>query len=129
MAQSRVGREGLDFHRACRVVVQFNAEWNPGILEQQIGRVDRINSRWENLASAWLASDANPKSEPPFIEVRRLVLRGTYDAFQWDSVYAREHLFDATLYGELLPAAQLARQPEPIRQQLADAAPNFDPNR
>ena len=129
VAQSRVGREGLDFHRACRVVVQFNAEWNPGILEQQIGRVDRINSRWENLANAWLASDANPKSEPPFIEVRRLVLRGTYDAFQWDSVYAREHLFDATLYGELLPAAQLARQPEPIRQRLADAAPNFDPNR
>ena len=111
------------------MVVQFNAEWNPGILEQQIGREDRIDSRWENLANAWLASDANPKSEPPFIEVRRLVLRGTYDAFQWDFVYAREHLFDATLYGELLPAAQLARQPEPIRQRLADAAPNFDPNR
>lgn len=127
VAQSRVGREGLDFHRACRVVIQFNAEWNPGVLEQQIGRVDRIDSKWERLAKDWIDSPLSQSAEPPYIEVRRLVLRGTYDAFQWDSVHAREHLFDATLYGELLPAEALANQPPHIRQKLADAAPDFEP--
>jgi hypothetical protein len=36
LAQSAVGREGLNLHKACRVVVQLHAEWNPAILEQQL---------------------------------------------------------------------------------------------
>ena len=47
IAQSQVGREGLNLHESCRVVVQFHAEWSPAVLEQQIGRVDRKGSLWE----------------------------------------------------------------------------------
>jgi hypothetical protein len=54
VAQSQVGREGLNLHESCRIVIQFHAEWNPAVLEQQIGRVDRKGSRWEQLAQAWL---------------------------------------------------------------------------
>ena len=34
--------EGLNLHRACRVVVNLELPWNPVRLEQRIGRVDRI---------------------------------------------------------------------------------------
>jgi superfamily II DNA or RNA helicase len=34
--------EGLNLHRACRLVVNLELPWNPMRLEQRIGRVDRI---------------------------------------------------------------------------------------
>jgi superfamily II DNA or RNA helicase len=34
--------EGLNLHRACRVVITLELPWNPIRLEQRIGRVDRI---------------------------------------------------------------------------------------
>ena len=46
VAQSLVGREGLNLHESCRIVVLLHPEWNPGVVEQQIGRVDRVNCRW-----------------------------------------------------------------------------------
>jgi SNF2 family DNA or RNA helicase len=49
VAQSVVGREGLNLHRACRTVILLHPEWNPGVVEQQIGRVDRLSSYWEQL--------------------------------------------------------------------------------
>jgi hypothetical protein len=111
------------------VVVQFNAEWNPAILEQQVGRVDRKDSLWERSARKWIDLDGaeRARAEPPFIEVRQLVFAGTYDQFQWDAVHARQHLFDATLYGELLPAAKLANLDVETRAKLAKAAPDFRP--
>jgi len=47
VAQSMVGREGLNLHKACRTVVLLHPEWNPGVTEQQIGRIDRVGSEWE----------------------------------------------------------------------------------
>lgn len=125
IAQSQVGREGLNLHESCRVVVQFHAEWNPAILEQQIGRVDRKGSRWEELAKAWLAGGG--KGPPPFIEVRQLVFEGTYDAFQWDRVMRRQHVFDASLFGSLLPVDAWNRVPTDRVVKLQDAAPSFRP--
>ena len=37
--------EGLNLHRHCRIVVNLELPWNPGRLEQRIGRVDRIGQR------------------------------------------------------------------------------------
>jgi superfamily II DNA or RNA helicase len=126
IAQSQVGREGLNLHEACRVVVQFHAEWNPAVLEQQIGRVDRKGSLWERRAETWIKADT--KTNPiPFIEVRRLVFEGTYDAFQWDKVSSRQGVFDASLFGALLPAEAWARVPLEHREQLRRAAPSFTP--
>jgi hypothetical protein len=125
VAQSQVGREGLNLHESCRVVVQFHAEWNPAVLEQQIGRVDRKGSLWEKLARKWLAERA--EAEPPFIEVRQLIFEGTYDAFQWDRVMRRQHVFDASLFGSLLPSDTWGRVPEDRREELLTAAPSFRP--
>jgi hypothetical protein len=125
VAQSQVGREGLNLHESCRVVVQFHAEWNPAVLEQQIGRVDRKGSRWERLAQAWL--QGGTQGTPPFVEVRQLVFEGTYDAFQWDRVMRRQHVFDASLFGSLLPADAWQRVPSDRVKDLLDAAPSFRP--
>lgn len=125
IAQSQVGREGLNLHESCRVVVQFHAEWNPAVLEQQIGRVDRKGSLWEQRAQQWLADGA--LGEPPFIEVRQLIFEGTYDAYQWDRVMRRQLVFDASLFGSLLPVALWESLSEEKRAELRDAAPNFQP--
>ncbi len=125
IAQSQVGREGLNLHESCRVVVQFHAEWSPAVLEQQIGRVDRKGSLWERLAKKWVHEGA--QGEPPFVEVRQLVFEGTYDAFQWDRVMRRQHVFDASLFGALLPASAWDRVPEGRRAGLLAAAPCFRP--
>jgi hypothetical protein len=125
IAQSQVGREGLNLHESCRVVVQFHAEWNPAVLEQQIGRVDRKGSLWEKRAQEWL--DNGALGEPPFIEVRQLVFEGTYDAFQWDRVMRRQHAFDASLFGSLLPAEAWERVPQDRLESLRRAAPSFRP--
>lgn len=126
IAQSQVGREGLNLHESCRVVVQFHAEWNPAVLEQQIGRVDRKGSLWEKLAREWI--DNGAQGEPPFVEVRQLVFEGTYDAFQWDRVMRRQHVFDASLFGSLLPVEAWQRVPTAqARDALARAAPRFQP--
>lgn len=127
IAQSQVGREGLNLHESCRVVVQFHAEWNPAVLEQQIGRVDRKGSLWERLAQKWL--DEGAQGVPPFIEVRQLIFEGTYDAFQWDRVMRRRHVFDASLFGSLLPPDAWQRVPPDRRLDLLDAAPSFRPAR
>jgi hypothetical protein len=41
---SQTAREGIDLHRWCRRVLLYDLEWNPAAMEQQIGRVDRMNS-------------------------------------------------------------------------------------
>ena len=125
IAQSQVGREGLNLHKSCRVVVQFHAEWNPAVLEQQIGRVDRKGSLWEQCAQEWLKG--NRTGPPPFVEVRQLVFEGTYDAFQWDRVMRRQLVFDASLFGSLLPADAWHRVPSDRVQDLLEAAPSFRP--
>jgi hypothetical protein len=125
IAQSQVGREGLNLHESCRVVVQFHAEWNPAVLEQQIGRVDRKGSLWEQRAQKWLAAGGG--NDPPFVEVRQLFFGGTYDAFQWERVMRRQHVFDASLFGSLLPADAWERVPDGRKHQLMKAAPSFSP--
>jgi len=127
IAQSQVGREGLNLHESCRVIVQFHAEWNPAVLEQQIGRVDRKGSLWERLATKWLNDGA--QGAPPFVEIRQLVFEGTYDAFQWDRVMCRQHIFDASLFGSLLPADAWERVPDWRKKELLEAAPSFSPEK
>lgn len=125
LAQSQVGREGLNLHTSCRVVIQFHPEWNPGVLEQQIGRVDRHNSKWSKLAIEWIASDRSTPA--PAIEVRQIVFAGTYDEHQWRTLYERRNEFDASLFSALMPAEALAAVPLFYRERLRKEAPNFSP--
>jgi hypothetical protein len=46
---SSVLAEGVDLHLNCRYVIHHDLCWNPSILEQRSGRVDRIGSRAERV--------------------------------------------------------------------------------
>jgi hypothetical protein len=59
--------------------------------------------------------------------VRQLLFEGTYDSFQWDRVMRRQHAFDASLFGSLMPTDALERVPEQRKKELLDAAPSFHP--
>lgn len=126
VAQSLVGREGLDLHEQCRVVVQVHPEWNPAVLEQQIGRVDRKGSLWARRWQTWRAGET---AEPPTIAVRQLVFRGTYDEFHWACVAGRRRQLEAALFGQLLAAESWDRVPADLREPLKEAAPRFEPAR
>lgn len=130
IAQSQVGREGLNLHKACRRVFLFHPEWNPGVLEQQIGRVDRIESLWTQMAKEWMAqcgSMAEAQDSFPRIEVESLVFRGTYDQHQADVLHRRQSALNAQLFGSLLDEESLARIPPEYLERLAQAAPSWEP--
>ena len=151
IAQSQVGREGLNLHEACRTVLQFHSEWNPGVIEQQIGRVDRINSYWEKKAKEWkkktnsikisdkeaCATEAEDSSKykGPKIIVMPIIFEGTYDAFQYGVSKRRRETLNAHLFGELLndeALEKLTKMPTEgewgeLREQLKKTAPDFSP--
>lgn len=129
VAQSRVGREGLNLHEACRTVVLMHAEWNPGIVEQQIGRVDRKNSRWLKDLHAW--QDDGITGEPPRIRIHPVVVSGTYDDHNWQVLKSRWLELRAQLHGDVLPHLNNRLAPSPDKQALIDrihrATPSFAP--
>lgn len=128
LAQSRVGREGLNLHEACRTVVILHAEWNPGVVEQQIGRVDRKGSCWLKDLKIW---HEHPEGDPPRIRIHPVVVSGTYDDYNWQVLKARWMELRAQLHGEVLPRqnTQAAMLPEiaALRNRIIAATPSFAP--
>ncbi len=130
VAQSMVGREGLNLHGACRIVVLLHPEWNPGVVEQQIGRVDRVNSHWcrqlDDKIEAGVSSDQLPR-----IEVRPVVFRGTYDEHNWEVLRERWDDLRAQLEGIVVPDrhAGLDDESRQIIKKLESYAPSFSPLR
>ena len=41
--------EGVDLHLNCRNVIHHDLDWNPSVLEQRTGRVDRLGSLAERV--------------------------------------------------------------------------------
>ena len=41
---SQVSQEGVDMHRYCRTIILHDLNWNPAVLEQRVGRLDRVGS-------------------------------------------------------------------------------------
>ena len=95
-------------------------------MEQQIGRVDRIESLWTNLAKEW---KKNPEGPYPKIEVESLVFRGTYDEYQANILRSRRVSLNAQLFGALLDEETIVKVPENYQQKLAEAAPDWGPGR
>lgn len=128
VAQSRVGREGLNLHLACRTVILLHAEWNPGIVEQQIGRVDRKNSRWLRDLRTW---ENSGNGEPPRIRVHPVVVSGTYDDHNWQVLKARWLELRAQLHGDVLPPGHEHLHTGAERRTCLDrirrATPDFSP--
>jgi ERCC4-related helicase len=48
LVASSVMAEGVDLHRFCRYVIHHDLDWNPSMLEQRTGRIDRIGAKVEN---------------------------------------------------------------------------------
>ena len=87
-----VGQEGIDLHRECRHVVHHDLPWNPAVLEQRTGRVDRIGSK----ASRMAISDPSQGH----LDVVVPYIANTYDEHRFRVVHGRSRLFDATMGGD-----------------------------
>lgn len=120
IAQSKVGREGLNLHKACKHVVIFNTEWNPAVVEQEIGRVDRICSLWHNEMNKWNDGDPSARGECPKITVDFIVFDETYDRHQFDVFVARRKELSSQLFGALLEETVMERVPKEYRQKHAE---------
>lgn len=129
VAQSLVGREGLNLHKSCRIVLLLHPEWNPGVVEQQIGRVDRVDSRWCNELRKALSS-GTPADQLPRIEVRPVIFRGTYDEHNWTVLRERWDNLRSQLHGEVISAdfATVSHEDHELFDEISDAAPDFSPN-
>lgn len=103
IGQSAVASEGLNLHRACRTVVLLHLDWNPARIEQQIGRVDRQDSQWMTAFDAW-----DGQAEPPRIDIHTLSIAGTYDTQRADVIHNRARILRSQLFGDILPADELA---------------------
>lgn len=127
VAQSVVGREGLNLHKSCRTVVLLHPEWNPGVVEQQIGRVDRLGSLWEEMLQQAIEQKVEP-SEIPRIEIRPVVFKGTYDESNWQVLNDRWDEFRAQLHGVILSYKE--GEDDEVRRlydEINSLAPHFSP--
>ncbi len=128
VAQSMVGREGLNLHKACRIVVLLHPEWNPGVVEQQIGRVDRVDSHWCKKLRDAIQSQKSPH-ELPRIEVRPVIFRGTYDEYNWSVLNERWDNLRSQLHGIVIPQNRedISSDDLPYFDEVTMAAPDFTP--
>jgi superfamily II DNA or RNA helicase len=128
VAQSLVGREGLNLHRACRTVVLLHPEWNPGVVEQQIGRVDRVDSHWCNELRKAIEK-GTPTESLPRIEVRPVIFRGTYDEHNWEVLRRRWDELRAQLHGVVITSSDCTADAESkaLIDEICAFAPNFSP--
>jgi superfamily II DNA or RNA helicase len=83
LLSSEVGSEGLDF-QFCSVLVNYDLPWNPMVVEQRIGRLDR------------LGQDADR------IVIVNFSVRGTIEERILDRLYHRIRIFEGSI-GDLEP--------------------------
>ena len=77
----QVGEEGIDLQEQCGFVIHYDLEWNPARMEQREGRVDRMG---------WMRGRQYAAS---YIDVRFLILKGTYEERIFHTVMQRDQWF------------------------------------
>ncbi len=123
IGQSDVMSEGLNLHRACRNVVLFHLDWNPGRIEQQIGRVDRQESDWMVACDAALTAGERPTT----LDVHTVAVEGTYDDLRTKVVAERAKVLRAQLFGEIVPADKLASLGAEAQRAIGQVDIDFRP--
>jgi superfamily II DNA/RNA helicase len=83
LVASSVMGEGIDLHQECRYVIHHDLDWNPSVLEQRTGRLDRIGALAER--------EGRP------IEVYEPFLAGTHDEKMFRVVKDRGQWFDVVM--------------------------------
>lgn len=91
---TQVGQEGIDLHRHCRHVVHYDLAWNPAVLEQRTGRVDRIGSKTFREREV-CKTDVKPR-----LEVGVPFLAGTYDERMFEELRLRAQTFEILTGGD-----------------------------
>ena len=130
VAQSMVGREGLNLHKECKTVVLLHPEWNPGVVEQQIGRIDRVGSYWQRELEKEIQN-----SEPiniqtvPRINIRPVIFKGTYDEYNWKVLESRWSDLRAQLHGVIINGdISSDEELRCIYDEISKNTPNFSPD-
>ena len=90
-----VGAEGIDLHRHCRRIVHYDLAWNPAVLEQRTGQVDRIGSK------TFREREAAINGEGPSLEVGVPFLAGTYDERMFEELRMRAQTFEVLTGGDV----------------------------
>jgi ERCC4-related helicase len=91
----QVGEEGIDLQEQCRYVIHYDLEWNPARMEQREGRVDRLN--WGRQSEG-------------FIDVRFLLLDGTYEERIFHTVMQRDQWFQILIGSKKRELGQLPEE-------------------
>jgi hypothetical protein len=113
-----VGAEGIDLHRHCRRVVHYDLAWNPALVEQRTGRIDRIGSK------TFRERERVQSGPKPWLEVGIPFLAGTYDERMFDELRMRAQTFEVLTGGDLA-----ASNPEEDQQDAegSDTSLNLHP--
>jgi Helicase conserved C-terminal domain len=90
-----VGQEGIDLHRHCRTVIHYDLAWNPAVIEQRTGRVDRIGSK--TFRDRRLTDD----QAAAFLNVGVPFLAGTYDERMYEELRIRAQIFEVLTGGDV----------------------------
>lgn len=87
LVASSVMAEGVDLHLHCRHVIHHDLDWNPSVIEQRTGRVDRLGSLSEVTSSPVVAFE-------PFLEATQdeKMFRVMKDRERWFNVVMGERL-------------------------------------
>jgi ERCC4-related helicase len=104
---SSVMAEGVDLHLMCRNVIHHDLDWNPSVIEQRTGRLDRIGSKGEitgHPVNVYL----------PFIE-------GAQDEKQYRVMHDRERWFNVVM-GERLELDEWSTDRLAERVEFPEAA-------
>jgi SNF2 family DNA or RNA helicase len=127
LAQSQVGREGLNLQESCRTIVLLHSEWNPAVVEQQIGRVDRKKSQWLRDVAKW--ENYGCIGDMPTINIHPIVFAGTYGEHNWNTLESRWRSLRAQLHGNVLGDASstLDEHQCDLRRRIKNATPRFSP--
>lgn len=83
LLSSEVGSEGLDF-QFCHILFNYDLPWNPMVVEQRIGRLDRIGQKADRII------------------ICNLSVKGTIEERILDRLYNRIHIFEDSI-GDLEP--------------------------
>lgn len=75
---SPVSQEGVDMHKFCSTVILHDLNWNPAVMEQRVGRLDRVGSY------------ASVHQSP--VDIYVPFLADSYDEYQYSSVLQRAEM-------------------------------------
>lgn len=110
-----IASEGIDLHRECAEVIHHDLPWNPALLEQRTGRIDRIGS----LASRTDEGPGMLAAGVPF-------LASDYDEFQYAVLLSRAQKQEILLgKPELCPVAMPDAAPGEASPPLPDRLVGF----